>query len=377
VKFVGYNGLCPRVSQSGEVDLRGPVSNRALRYLRWALMKPATHACKHDLYRERYERIKRRHGRQRGAKVAQIGLSRQLATASWLMLTRSQSSLHGRGSSRGGRLRTAVSMPVISVNGAELYYQRRGRGPSLLLIMGASGDGGVFDAFADLLADEFAVVTYDRRGNGRSPRPPGWDSTSPEEQADDAAALLDAVGLAPAAVFGTSGGGLFALELLIRHPGAVRGGVLHEPVLFSLVDDLKAAREIVSELLSEPVPSGGPSAAFERFIRFAGGDANWERLSPALRQRMLSSARTWLEIEAGSGRFDTYLPDADALASITAPLMLVVSDDGLPFAAQATGRLAKRLGVEVTHSPGTHFAYVDHPSELAEAVRPFLRSVSG
>jgi len=53
-------------------------------------MEAATHACKHDLYRERYQRITRRHGRQRGAKVAQIDVSRQLATAIWYMLTRNQ-----------------------------------------------------------------------------------------------------------------------------------------------------------------------------------------------------------------------------------------------------------------------------------------------
>ena len=59
-------------------------------------------------------------------------------------------------------------------------------------------------SLADLLADEFTVICYDRRGNGRSPRPAGWARTSPEEQADDAAALLTALGLAPAAVYGSS-----------------------------------------------------------------------------------------------------------------------------------------------------------------------------
>lgn len=91
-------------------------------------------------------------------------------------------------------------MPTVHVNGTELHHEIRGAGPPLLLIMGASGDGGVFDRFADLLAEEFTVLTYDRRGNGRSPRPEGWETTSPEEQADDAAALLDALGLAPTAV---------------------------------------------------------------------------------------------------------------------------------------------------------------------------------
>jgi hypothetical protein len=52
-------------------------------------MEAATHACKHDHYRERYQRIKRRHGGQRGAK-SRRSISRQLATAIWYMLTRNQ-----------------------------------------------------------------------------------------------------------------------------------------------------------------------------------------------------------------------------------------------------------------------------------------------
>ena len=122
-------------------------------------------------------------------------------------------------------------MPRMSVNGAELYYEIRGAGPPVLLIMGATGDGGHFDELAELLADEFTVITYDRRGNGRSPVPAGWRTTSAEEQADDAAALLDALATGPAAVFGTSSGGTFALCLLVRHPEIVRGAILHEPGL--------------------------------------------------------------------------------------------------------------------------------------------------
>jgi transposase len=53
-------------------------------------MEAATNAAKHPLYRERYQRIKRRVGKQRGAKVAQIDLARRLAEAIWQMLTRDQ-----------------------------------------------------------------------------------------------------------------------------------------------------------------------------------------------------------------------------------------------------------------------------------------------
>jgi transposase len=60
------------------------------KYLRWALVEAATHACRHPAYRERYQRNKTRLGRQRGAKVAQIHIARRLAEAIWHMLTRDQ-----------------------------------------------------------------------------------------------------------------------------------------------------------------------------------------------------------------------------------------------------------------------------------------------
>jgi transposase len=89
-KLAGYSGLCPRVYQSGERDLRGPLGKQGPRYLRWALVEAATHACTAPVYRDRYQRTKARIGKQRGAKVAQIDLARRLAEAIWHMLTRDQ-----------------------------------------------------------------------------------------------------------------------------------------------------------------------------------------------------------------------------------------------------------------------------------------------
>src|SRR5690349_23396852 len=99
-------------------------------------------------------------------------------------------------------------------NGARLYYEKQGTGQSLLFIAGSTGDAGNFSRAAALLADEFTVVTYDRRGNSRSPRPAGWTTTSVGEQADDAAALINGLNLPPVVVFGASAGGLIALDLL-------------------------------------------------------------------------------------------------------------------------------------------------------------------
>jgi transposase len=89
-KLAGYTGLCPRVYQSGDSDRRGPLSKHGPRYLRWALIEAALGASRHPLYCERYERTKRRLGRQRGPRVAQVELARSLASAIWQMLTRGE-----------------------------------------------------------------------------------------------------------------------------------------------------------------------------------------------------------------------------------------------------------------------------------------------
>jgi transposase len=102
-KLTGYTGLCPRVNQSGDKDRRGPLSKHGPTYLRWALLEATMHALKHPAYSARYQRTKRRLGKQRGAKVAQIDVARRLAHAIWHMLTRGETF-----APRGAALRLAA-----------------------------------------------------------------------------------------------------------------------------------------------------------------------------------------------------------------------------------------------------------------------------
>jgi transposase len=89
-KLTGYTGLCPRVVQSGERDRRGPLTKQGPRYLRWAMLEATMHALRHPAYAERYQRNKRRLGKQRGAKVAQVDIARKLTVAIWHMLSRNE-----------------------------------------------------------------------------------------------------------------------------------------------------------------------------------------------------------------------------------------------------------------------------------------------
>ena len=91
--------------------------------------------------------------------------------------------------------------------------------------------------------------------------------------------------------------------------------------------------------------AGGPRLALERVWRYISGDANWEGLQPALRERMLATAETFFDVELGS--YERFLPDDQTLAAIVAPVMVLVSEQSQPCTAQAAGRLAQRLGVEV------------------------------
>jgi pimeloyl-ACP methyl ester carboxylesterase len=272
-------------------------------------------------------------------------------------------------------------MPTVSVYGAQLYYERRGSGPSVLFISGATGDAGHFTRVAELLADEFTVVTYDRRGNSRSPRPAGWTTTTMDEQADDAVVLLQALDLAPAAVFGTSGGAVILLNLLRRHPDVLRGALVHEPPLIPVVPGVAELGARFQRMTAEALERGGPRGAIELFLRAEAGDASFERLEPALRERMLGNAELFFSAELEP--FATYLPDAAALAQVRVPVFALAgvehrgADGGQgDYHYEATRWVAEHVGTDLIELPGAHAPYFDCPRELAAELRPLLRQVS-
>jgi len=119
---------------------------------------------------------------------------------------------------------------TLQVPGASLYYEVRGSGPVLLMIPGGPMDADGFKDIADRLADDYTVVTYDCRGNSRSPMQGSWDDLTVGLFADDAHRLLDAVGTDQADVLGSSGGATYALDLVARYPGRVRTLVAHTGV---------------------------------------------------------------------------------------------------------------------------------------------------
>ena len=118
-------------------------------------------------------------------------------------------------------------MPHVESNGIQMYYEERGSGDPLIMIMGITAPGGVWDAHAEAWKDDFRCIYPDNRGVGQSDKPEGEYSS--EMMADDYAGLMDALNISQARVVGVSMGSIIAQQLLLRHPGKVKSAVLMCP----------------------------------------------------------------------------------------------------------------------------------------------------
>jgi len=112
------------------------------------------------------------------------------------------------------------------VDDVKIAYKTFGRGEPLLLIMGFSGTMDMWPPrFLAGLAPHYKVIVYDSRGIGESGA--SDKKFSIELFADDASALLDALGIEKAHVMGWSMGTNVAQELVLRHPDKVNKLILY------------------------------------------------------------------------------------------------------------------------------------------------------
>ena len=108
-------------------------------------------------------------------------------------------------------------MPTASVNGIEINYKLEGDGPeTIVLINGLADDLETWVLqMDDLLGAGYRVLRFDNRGVGQTSAPPGPYTS--RMMADDAKALVDAIGISGFHLLGTSMGGMIAQEYAINH----------------------------------------------------------------------------------------------------------------------------------------------------------------
>ena len=190
---------------------------------------------------------------------------------------------------------------TIKTNGVRLHWELYGSGEPLVLVHGSWGNAMEWQAVVAELAESFRVLVYDRRGHSRSERPATQGSA--DEDGDDLAALLEALGLAPAHVVTKSYGGNIALRLATRRPELFRSLSCHEPPLFSLLEDDRESREMLElaaasfAAVAQRIAGGDHEGAARQFMdEVALGPGAWDKkLPPETQATYIENAPTFLD----------------------------------------------------------------------------------
>ena len=269
-------------------------------------------------------------------------------------------------------------MPAVEIEGARLHYERKGSGEPLVLVHGSWVDQRSWTELAPLLESSFEVVTYDRRGHGRSEGDPG--SGSALEDADDLAALIEFLGIAPAHVLGNSFGGSITLFLAARRPELFRELSVHEPPLFGLLagePDMGTEMGDVGERLAAVVAlieSGEREEAARQFVEeVALGPGSWDNdLTPEIRSSFVENAHTFPDETRNQGSFWI---DVSGLRDFQRPALLTQGDQSPGFRVRPMDVIARALPAwrQATIAGAGHVPQVSHPAEYARLITDFLR----
>lgn len=208
-------------------------------------------------------------------------------------------------------------MPTVtSKDGTRIAFDRVGNGPAVILVAGATADRRWNAPLAEVLAADFTVLNYDRRGRGES------TDTLPfavEREFEDIEALIADVG-GSAHLYGISSGGALALEAAAAGLAIDRLAVYEVP--YSLDDDQPRQQDEYVADLENAARSGRPGAMMEVFLRVMGADDDsiaQTRNSPMW--PALEAAEHTLVYDAAC--MSTGQPPVDRLRTIKGPTLVI------------------------------------------------------
>ena len=264
---------------------------------------------------------------------------------------------------------TSINEKVMN-EGAEIYCERRGNGPILLLIHGAMEDADYYSSAADILADKFTVVSYDRRCNSRSSGDRSVDMTV-AQQARDAASIIKAMGDGTAVVVGRSGGAIIGLELATTMPEVIDFLIVYEaPVIEMLpIGDVEKWRSFVENIFTKNQSEGSQAAQTEFMASLINVPDS--PLPTDLNDRISANVDFFFKHEFRA--FFRYVPNIESIRKNNVQMVTAIGrDSDNAYYVQTTRALAAKLGCENVEYPGHHDVSFWMPKEFATAIQKTL-----
>ena len=260
------------------------------------------------------------------------------------------------------------------VNGAKLYYEVAGAGRPLLLIHAGVADSRMWDEHFDDFAGHYRVMRYDLRGFGRSMMPAVAYASY-----EDAAGLLDFLGVAQAQVVGISFGGRIALDLALAYPERVTALVLGAPSVGGQRPPVEVLR--FAEAEDAALERGDLDAATELNLRMwvDGPYRTPDQVDAAVRRRVGEMQRHAFTIPEPEDAEEQPLapPAIERLAEVRAPTLVLVGDQDIPDKVVVAERLAAEIpGARMAVIPGVaHMLSMEKPAVFSQLVLDFLQAV--
>jgi len=265
----------------------------------------------------------------------------------------------------------------IEVNGVRLYYELQGGDVPVVLVHGSWGDASSWGLVVPGLPGLFRVLVYDRRGHSRSERPEGQGSF--EQDADDLAALVEALDLAPAHLVANSSGANIALRLAARRAELFRSLSCHEPPLWDLLPDDPGIQELrqqgarIEEAVGERIAEGDHEGAAQLFVdEVAFGPGAWDNALPAPAKAMfVKNAPTFLDELHDPGQ---YAFDLSALARVEMPLLLTQGSESPPLFARVIDRIVDAVPHirRQTIEAAGHVPHLTAPDPYTQTIGSFV-----
>jgi pimeloyl-ACP methyl ester carboxylesterase len=229
------------------------------------------------------------------------------------------------------------------------------------------GDAGFYSSAADIVANEFTVLNYDRRCNSRSSGDRSIDMTV-AQQARDAVAIIKATEADKAIIFGSSGGGIIALELAASKPEVIDFLIVHEPPAIELLPAANADewRSFHYDIYMKDQREGWKAASVD-FMAALIRAPNIP-YPPDLNERVSQNMDFFFKHEYIA--FIQYIPNVKRIRENKVNMVTTVgqdSDDA--HYVQSTRALASKLRCECIEFPGQHDVSFYMPQEFANAIR--------